>query len=1707
MKGMARRQLLSVVLVICMLLSAIGSTTFVSAAEEAGLGEDSILHTEEYQDAEDEAESSEITDLNEESSETERFETEDSENETSLTEEESVGQNLKITSWNWIDEEEYLVYNEENARWELALLGVNEEQVLTKEDLAMFLPAEIQAVLENGTEETLAISWALDEFPEEGLSDGSHFLLASLPEGYELAEETAALQADFVLGGAMMLDASASISVGGLTITADDGQALAYGTAAGAEYEIYTVSNVIYVQTSRALTVQGTTTTHGIAVVAGKHAEITLNNVSIKASCPINVITNSAGVTRGYQIAEANRTSLHLTLADHSTNHLFATGQCAAIHCGEGSKLVIDDSRHNIDSNGNMITPEGGRIPYSCVLQDGTTLEKGNPSWYMDSAHPGELYVNTTSKTAGTGTGAYSPYAAGIGGGPLEDCGSMIFNGGIIYAAAYQDTNTAESSGAGIGGGNGAGMGCSEQGGGVIINGGEITASASYHGAAIGAGWSNSTGTLMAGSLKTVKGGSAPAPGDIIINGGYTTAKGGTHGNGFGGACGSGDNVGHGGSASASHVIRITGGTLIPSSNNNGTQWDVGAKGGSVVVTGGSFMVAANSGSASKYSLQGASVVSGDGTELTLVTIDLSNYSYTDNEGQTKKLQAGDYLVSYAVTVDGTPVTPEYGLATKLDNTKKLYFWLPSSSKGKSVAISGLILRDADGNIIDTKYPFTLDEVGKGDGVTKRYVTFTVDETVFSDALKKMLNKRYDGTAFDYEQLNKEIAAQNISVPQPDEGRIDDVNSLKEVSVRLKDADGKATNESSTEEGFSAAGTYSITVNYVKYATDPEFSATFWGHQTTISSVITRADTRVLDVDYQYSYKNGLTEDTATSKTDFSTMTLTANVLPADGEALTCEAPSGTVQFYINGVKVGSPVALTPVKTDAGVAAARSRARARAMVTGQAQASGYNYSTATLTMDYNTSNYLVPEGDDGEFKVTAKYLGSGNYTLSNGQAEEMNEPAEFPFTTVPGSVVTPEETKELDPDVVVPVLETLEPDYDIVDEEDGNQRLTAYYKDAITRKAVKPEEGSAEEAEKLGKDELAVILNERYAFTNNINKPLTNNTGAMVSLKADDIVITDAEGNEVTEITLSEATNYKIVASVKQDDAYDGNVVRTGAVLTIDYKVVDVAEAVENGTPEVDVDTDGDGYPDINIDTDDDGEPDVNLDTDGTGKPDTNVDTDDDGKPDVNVDTDGDGKPDVNIVDKDGDGKPDNIDPKDPDQDKTPDINIVDKDGDGEPDDLDDLTPEDLKDLKPDVNIDTDGDGKPDTNVDTDDDGKPDVNVDTDGDGKPDVNIVDKDGDGKPDNIDPKDPDQDKTPDVNIVDKDGDGKPDDLDDLTPEDLKDLKPDVNIDTDGDGKPDTNVDTDDDGKPDVNVDTDGDGKPDVNIVDKDGDGKPDNIDPKDPDQDKTPDVNIVDKDGDGKPDDLDDLTPEDLKDLKPDVNVDTDGDGKPDTNVDTDDDGKPDVNVDTDGDGKPDVNIIDKDGDGKPDDLDDLTPEDLKDLKPDVNVDTDGDGKPNVNVDTTGDGKPNINIVDKDGDGKPDTGIVNKGDQTPLPDVNVDTDGDGKPDVNVDTTGDGKPNLNIIDKDGDGKPDQGIDPSRPGNPNVNVDLDGDGKPDLNIDTDGDGKPDQNIDADGDGKIDHVGPATGDQTALPFVVGLMIAVLGIALLLAAKKRIVNR
>ena len=677
-------------------------------------------------------------------------------------------------------------------------------------------------------------------------------------------------------------DGPSTVSIGGLTLTANDGSALVDGTDYQTVTETYATFNssgaaanqsitMITIKTSQPITVSGSSSTHGIRIAAGVHADLTLNGVTITAPFPMDIQTNINGTaagtaaTRGNQILEANRTSLYLTLADGSENTLSAPKNNAysfpAIHCGEGSVLVIDDALRNATASGEAIEPDHGRMPSDCTLANGKEVKKGAPSWEMDSANPGKLTAN----------GGH--WCSAIGSFFNEDSGKMTFNGGVIVANACGTGNAAVNAGAAIGGGKAGGVGCKEEGGGITINGGQITAQASYHGAGIGAGWYNATGTTLAtNTIRAKNSGTAyqPVPGDITVNGGYTVSYGAEHGNALGGACGSGNNVGHGGS-STPHEIVINGGTLIPKSTAATSTYDVGATGANVIVTGGSFPLQKNStGSVDGLSIKGAGVYSADGSSLTMVKIDVSAM-----EG----IEVGYKINSFDVLVDNKPLEVPYGLADRVDSEKTLYFWLPSSAKGKSVTIENVTLRDDEGKIIKAGYPFSLPEVGGKDDVTKRWVIFKVDTEKFSEELNKLLYKRYDGLGWDYGILSNEIVAQNIEIPELPGAFITKAEELAYSAVRTTDWSGNPTTDESSSGQISTTGTYRITVNYNEFINDPKVSNSFWGHQTTLESIISPADSRITNLKGTSDYQEGTTED---GKKKYKTLTLTADVLPAE---------------------------------------------------------------------------------------------------------------------------------------------------------------------------------------------------------------------------------------------------------------------------------------------------------------------------------------------------------------------------------------------------------------------------------------------------------------------------------------------------------------------------------------------------------------------------------------------------------------------------------------------------------------------------------------------------------------------------------------------------------------------------------------------------------------------------------------------------------
>lgn len=942
---------------------------------------------------------------------------------------------------------------------------------------------------------------------EEGTQAGQP---AEDAAGQAGAEQEAAVQAAAVPQAASLAD------VTGLTITADDGQPLVEGV----DYELTadtatnTGGKLVVLKTERAVTVTGTSKdNYGLQVAAGVHASITFNNVTIKAPIPFDIVTNLNGTadgtpaTRGYEILPEKRTSVHLTLADGSVNTLTVTPantERPALRCGEGSVLVIDDSVWNQTAAGEAITPEQGRVPYDCTLKNGTELKQGDPLWKMDSETPGALTVN----------GGYC--SAGIGGGYREDSGKMTIEGGCLEVYATNPGNAYQnfSLGAGIGGGTGGGTGCTLEGSGLTINGGYIKAYGSYHGAGIGTGCVNGDGihvhaSALPGAISSRLGtcslghaNEAPIPGDITINGGYSTAYGYTHGNAFGGGCGSAVNTGHG-DATTPHEIKITGGTLKPVSLRTDKSYDVGALGGKVIVTGGSFPVGKYSGGVDGLSFQGASVESASGEKLTMVEIDLRDYTEL----------LGGKVISYEVSIGGKPLEPEYGLANIIDTDGKLYFWLPKSAVGQSVEISGLKVLNTNGEEQDGEYPFVVPEVGNGNITAKRYVTFEVDENQFSEELRGQLNKRYDGIAIEWDKLTQEIAAQGIEVTKPDNEVLDEADKMTPEARRYLDKDGQPTGEMSNTAPFKNAGSYELTINSSQFANEPGFSNTFWGHRARLEAQIEAAASRVTEFGYS-----------VTGATQTETLTLTANVKPQAGEALTCDAPDGYVQFYINGVAVGAPVEL-------------------AKLLSQKDADGYAYRTASVTLNFTQGGYpAIPSRPDGKFVIEAKHYGSTNYTDSEGTAIELDGAdlpgGGLPTTDPPEVVIRPEQPgdgesgKPLEPDKIEP-------------NPDGSGKLDSY----VTDKVVRPTQPGAV----LDKEGAEDFINERYEFT--------DNQGEL--LEPDEIIIYDKDGNDITDqgIDLSKPGDY--VIHVKVEDA-NGN----STTVDLDYIVKDPPEVeIKPGQP------------------------------------------------------------------------------------------------------------------------------------------------------------------------------------------------------------------------------------------------------------------------------------------------------------------------------------------------------------------------------------------------------------------------------------------------------------------------------------------------------------------------------------------------------------
>ena len=147
------------------------------------------------------------------------------EKEEQTTSEEITETAKRITSWTWNDEEEMLDL-EENV---LALPGASKDHIVSFDDIVSFLPTSITATITtsasvtetedteatdeseetDGAEETVTLEgWVCENYPEDGAYSGNYTFTATLPEGYELAEDAAALKVNVELGGAQLLEAT-----------------------------------------------------------------------------------------------------------------------------------------------------------------------------------------------------------------------------------------------------------------------------------------------------------------------------------------------------------------------------------------------------------------------------------------------------------------------------------------------------------------------------------------------------------------------------------------------------------------------------------------------------------------------------------------------------------------------------------------------------------------------------------------------------------------------------------------------------------------------------------------------------------------------------------------------------------------------------------------------------------------------------------------------------------------------------------------------------------------------------------------------------------------------------------------------------------------------------------------------------------------------------------------------------------------------------------------------------------------------------------------------------------------------------------------------------------------------------------------------------------------------------------------------------------
>ena len=661
-------------------------------------------------------------------------------------------------------------------------------------------------------------------------------------------------------------------------------------------------ASLVVVKTSTPLTLSGTFT-GSVQIQAGVHAHLILNGVTItgnNTSSPINLVTSSQA---------------HITLVDGTTNTLNANKQgCAALHCGYGSTLYVDDQLVNFDSAGDMTSANHVEVKNGVVSNDGfvtdaitgqkTAIKAGDILPKITSANPGKLIAY--------GGGS----SAAIGSGPNEIAGTMVFDGGDIWAYSCgghsknpgstttgsssadfgvtnaEGVNVAYSCGTGIGAGGGANAGASE----MVFNASTIHAYGSYHGAGIGAGWSggaNPSATQTGAST----GGAAYKLncGNITINGGYLLSQGYAHGNAFGGACGTNLN---------NNKIRITGGTLLPYSHTS--RCDIGGTGGDVIISGGSIRLSGTQ--ASKFQSRTNKAYSDEALTQEVVPISVNMVAET---GST------DYKITeWGLYIDGKKY--EYGAPASFDKGQ-LYLWLPPAVNSQIVSVELTYHNEETGKDVVVE-PLYRDPNGASDTNVRRYVAFPLPATLFTEgasdtvALPEGLDlprdlwedgvkpetvdvivKDYDGLPFatsDISQPGNEITFWENETTQrtlKDPSKIDYKFQVVDFDTNTLGAEQSSGTQMPADEGLMA-----FSMTSTEYATGA-WAASYLGHRSRGWIQINPVPSRIVSLKAAWGKTDGNKSDA------FDKLIVVGDVTSGKGTAVTCKAPTGTIQIVVDG--------------------------------------------------------------------------------------------------------------------------------------------------------------------------------------------------------------------------------------------------------------------------------------------------------------------------------------------------------------------------------------------------------------------------------------------------------------------------------------------------------------------------------------------------------------------------------------------------------------------------------------------------------------------------------------------------------------------------------------------------------------------------------------------------------------------------------------